>query len=88
MKKHQGFSSGFFAVVTLVAGTVLMALGPQTSLSEENPKGTETSAAAAGPVTSTNFGENTTGAEKKLGTKTASLPTTPRRQARRVAKVV
>jgi flagellar motility protein MotE (MotC chaperone) len=41
MKKQQGFSSGFFSVVTLVAGTALMALGPQTSLSEDSPKTAE-----------------------------------------------
>jgi len=45
MKNRQRFSSGFFAVVTLIAGTAIMALGPQTSMSEDTPKTGEIAAA-------------------------------------------
>ena len=59
MKKQQGFSSGFFAVVTLVAGTVLMALGPQTSLSEDSSPKTAEIAPSSSPSasSSSNQGE-------------------------------
>jgi flagellar motility protein MotE (MotC chaperone) len=62
MKKQQRFSSGFFAVVTLIAGTAIMALGPQTSMSEDSPKTGDT-AAAPSSSPSSNTSSNSSGTE-------------------------
>jgi flagellar motility protein MotE (MotC chaperone) len=61
-KKQKGFSSGFFAVVTLVAGTALMALGPQTSMSEDSPKGAETASAPSSAPSAASSGTSEEGA--------------------------
>jgi flagellar motility protein MotE (MotC chaperone) len=61
MKKQQRFSSGFFAVVTLVAGTAIMALGPQTSMSEDSPKTGETATAPSSSPSSNSPSNSSSG---------------------------
>jgi flagellar motility protein MotE (MotC chaperone) len=71
MKTHQRFSSGFFAVVTLIAGTAIMALGPQTSMSEDSPKTGETAAAPPSSPSSNSSG-NSFGNSTETETRTPS----------------